>query len=108
MDTPLANDTLLPAVGVNRPTDIYYDASHELLYWREAQGSIMRSKLNGSSPQLVGMGAESFAVDPSSENIYWTDSEAGAIVVSRGDGSYRKVIVQIDSPADITLDIEGG
>ena len=75
------------------------------LIW--SQGTdIMTSNLDGnnSRPLLSGLGTpQGIAVDWTTGNVYYADSTSGRIEVVSEDGSYRKLLVQIDDAKPLGL-----
>lgn len=76
--------------------------------------TIMRSFINGSDPQkVVELGLispEGIAVDWVAQNLYWADSTAHRIEISRLDGSSRRTLLwrDIDEPYSIALNPQDG
>ena len=75
------------------------------LFW--SQGSaIVTADLDGSNPRPFLSGLETpkgVAVDWTTGNVYFVDSTSGGIEVISEDGSYRKLLVQIDGGKPIGL-----
>lgn len=75
------------------------------LVW--SQGTdIMTSDLDGnnSRPLLSGLGTpQGIAADWTTGNVYYADSTSDRIEVVSKDGSYRKLLVQIDDGQPIGL-----
>ena len=102
MDTQDFNEVVL--VAIEPPSEVSFIAylletpDKGRLFW--SQGSaIMTANLDGSNPRvfLSGLATPSgVAVDWTTGNVYFADSTSGRIEVVSEDGSYRKLLVQID------------
>ena len=100
-------------LNMDSPRALGLDITENRIYWTD-YNTISRVFLNGSSPELIVSGyfynSYGLAVDPLGRNIYWTDSYANKIEVSRMDGTMRKTLISqnLDEPRDIILDLPRG
>uniref|UniRef100_A0A8C4QCV4 VPS10 domain-containing protein n=1 Tax=Eptatretus burgeri TaxID=7764 RepID=A0A8C4QCV4_EPTBU len=101
----------LPLVNVHSISALDFNYRTNCLYWADlGHDSIQRVCLNGSrEQQLVHgnlRGVEGLALDPSSSLLYWVNSQAPTIEVSRLDGSQRKVLLNspfLERPRSLAL-----
>ncbi|XP_006902182.1 PREDICTED: low-density lipoprotein receptor-related protein 2 [Elephantulus edwardii] len=90
---------------------IDFDSVSGRIFWSDIKQDMIWSAFqNGTDIKVVhvhGVGkTQSIAVDWVGRNLYWTDSNLGAIEVSNLDGSFRTVLlsVNITSPRGLALD----
>ena len=100
---------------MDRPVALDLDITENRIYWTDINlNTISRVFINGSSPEIIVSedvySTYGLAVDPLGRNIYWTDTYASKIEVSRMDGTMRKTLIHqdLDNPTDIILHLEKG
>ncbi|OQR75260.1 nidogen-1-like [Tropilaelaps mercedesae] len=91
------------------------DCDHEHIYWTDSiNGKIFRSKTDGKYREEVISGLlqpEGIAVDSSSRNLFWVDSELKKIQVASIDNfahTYTLVEEGLDSPRGIAIHPQRG
>lgn len=120
----LAVETVIPVGITNTPTQISLDAQHSMLYWCDREGAkVWRSKLNGSSPEVLVSGHNLFqlagiALDVDKRQFYFTDRlgrhiyrasfdlPAGEDDANRSDLEELFTFSTMAMPLDLDLDLE--
>lgn len=94
---------------------IAVDCDHEFIYWTDSiNGKIFRSRTDGKYREEVITGLkqpEGIAVDPSSRNLFWVDSELRKIQVASIDNfshTYTLLEVGLDNPRGIAIHPQRG
>lgn len=108
--------TTIPLAGVQEANALDFDLSEEKIYWSDAGDykDIKSAHMNGTGLKtVVRHGLEmpvSISVDWIAKNIYWSDSSAHRIEVSRLNGHYRKVLLweNIESPQALAVNPHNG
>uniref|UniRef100_UPI00358EC55C sortilin-related receptor isoform X3 n=1 Tax=Myxine glutinosa TaxID=7769 RepID=UPI00358EC55C len=101
----------LPLASLHSVSALDFNYRTNCLYWADlGYNSIQRVCLNGSTEQQIVhgklKGVEGLALDPSSSLLYWVNSQAPTIEVSRLDGSQRKVLLNssfLERPRSLAL-----
>jgi hypothetical protein len=96
------------------PYGMVVDEVYGKLYWSELGfHRIVRSNLDGSSPEVILTGVEAFslALDPANGKLYWPDNAAHTLRVANTNGSGVQSIgplhgLSLDSA--VTLDLQAG
>jgi sugar lactone lactonase YvrE len=120
----LVVETVIPVGITNTPTQISLDAQHSMLYWCDREGAkVWRSKLNGSSPEVLVSGHNLFqlagiALDVDKRQFYFTDRlgrhiyrasfdfPAGEDDGNRSDLEELFAFSNMAMPLDLDLDLE--
>lgn len=116
MDSSNSKLTPVPIeLDMDWPVALDLDITENRIYWTDIRrNTISRVFINGSSPEVIVSDnvydSNGLAVDPLGKNIYWTDTYANKIEVSRMDGTMRKTLIHqdLDYPTDIILHLEKG
>jgi len=93
------------------PRGISYDPTERRIYWTDTYGNINRAFLTSSSVEVLTRGHGSpmdIEIDLVGRNIYFADEDEDKIRVATLDGSYQALILNVESPQGIALDILSG
>ena len=80
-----------------------------MVYWTEQSGSILRAYLHGSSREVLVTGLKrpsGIAIDYIGKNLYVAHQDG--ITVSKLNGSYQNLLINLTSCHGIALDSGGG
>lgn len=98
-DTEDLLDVVLPIDNVHAAIVLDYHYNHSKLYYADVNIDVIKEvdlKNVKNTKNIVSSGLKTInglAVDWIADNLYFSDTEAGSIEVTRLDGSSRKVIV---------------
>ena len=101
MDTEDFSDVHIPVLNIENSVAIDYDFSTQRIFHSDLALKQIRSfDFNGSNVQIIIEKDVSvptgLAFDWVANNLYWSDANRNVIEVSRSDGTYRKVILDLD------------
>ena len=102
---------ILPVRLPSSPVGLAYDPVEMQIYFTDTYGRIGRFAPNGSYPEIIrsGLGTPmGIAIDSASRNIYFAVESDNKIRVQSIDGPYVAILVDIDSPQSIVLDVSSG
>ncbi|XP_037029978.1 low-density lipoprotein receptor-related protein 4 isoform X2 [Bradysia coprophila] len=102
LDTPDLFDVVLPIEDVHGAVVLDYHYNESKIFYADVHADaikVVNMKNMSSSKTIISTGLSTpngIAVDWLAQNLYWSDTEAKMIEVSRLDGSCRKVIIQTE------------
>ena len=102
---------ILPVLLSSSPVGVAYDPVEMQIYFTDSNGRIGRFAPNGSYPEIIrsGLGTPvGIAIDSASRNIYFAVESDNKIRVRSIHGPYEAILVDIDSPQSIVLDVSSG
>jgi sugar lactone lactonase YvrE len=104
-----ANGTGVSKIADSKyPFDLVIGKNGEGLFWTDNFGTISRSQIDGSNPQIIVNGLAKpwgIALDASHAKLYWTDATLGKIQRSNLDGtSVEDVLLGLSSPRELAID----
>lgn len=109
LDNHLPEKGIPLAIKTNKPLAVTYNTKDNMAYWTERSGSILRAYLNGNSRETLLTGLTrptAIEIDYVSHNLYVADQNG--VTVSKLDGSYQTLLINLTSCHGIALDTVSG
>ena len=97
------------AIETNTPLAVTFNIEDNLMYWTEQYGSIHRAYLNGSFREVLLTNLirpTAIEIDHVGNNLYVADQNG--VTVSKLDGSYQTLLINMTSCHGIALDSVAG
>lgn len=97
------------AIETNTPLAVNFNIEDNLMYWTEQSGSIHRAYVNGSFREVLLtdlIRPTAIEIDHVGNNLYVADQNG--VTVSKLDGSYQTLLINMTSCHGIALDSVAG
>ena len=97
------------AIETNTPLAVNFNIEDNLMYWTEQSGSIHRAYLNDSFREVLLtdlIRPTAIEIDHVGNNLYVADQNG--VTVSKLDGSYQTLLINMTSCHGIALDSVAG